>query len=327
MRKASAIPADRAIVTTRLIDAPRELVWKAWTDPAHLTHWWGPRGFSTTTSEFDMREGGVWRFVMHGPDGTDYKNKIVYKDVREFERLAYRHTGEDETAGIVFDSEVTFTAKDGKTEVTLCAVFATAEERNFVAEKFGAVEGGEQTLTRLGEYVLGMAGDGTRPTGQPFVITRVLAAPRELIWDAWTKAEHLMHWWGPKGCKVEIKALDVRPGGRFHYVMRYSTGAAMWGRFTYDEIAPPARLVYRSSFSNEAGEIAPAPFPGDWPDEISNTVTFEERAGKTTVTIVAAPHAASEAQRTYFEGMFGSLEGGYSGMIEVLEGYLKSITA
>lgn len=70
--------ADREIVITRVFDAPREQVFDAWTDSEHVSQWWGPNGFTTTTHEMDVRPGGVWRFIMHGPDGVDYKNRIVY---------------------------------------------------------------------------------------------------------------------------------------------------------------------------------------------------------------------------------------------------------
>ena len=75
-------------------------------------------------------------------------------------------------------------------------------------------------------------------------------APRDLVWKAWSEPARLQEWWGPKGCKVEIKKLEFRPGGFFHYVMGYSSGAEMWGRFMYREIEAPHRLVWLNSFSN-----------------------------------------------------------------------------
>jgi uncharacterized protein YndB with AHSA1/START domain len=145
--------SDREIVQSRVYDAPRELVFEAWTDPKHITHWWGPRGFTTTTYEMDVRPGGVWRFVMQGPDGTDYKNKIVYLEVARPERLTYNHAGEEETEGVKFRTTVTFADRGGKTELTMRIVFETAAERNHVVDKHGAVEGGKQTLERLAEFL------------------------------------------------------------------------------------------------------------------------------------------------------------------------------
>ena len=81
--------ADREIIATRVFDAPRELVFKMWTDPKHVGRWWGPRGFTTTIHEMDVKPGGIWRLTMHGPDGRDYKNKVVFLEVEEPERLVY----------------------------------------------------------------------------------------------------------------------------------------------------------------------------------------------------------------------------------------------
>src|SRR5277367_6192543 len=83
----------RSIIAIREFDAPRELVFSMWTDPKHLAQWWGPNGFTTTTSSFDMRPGGVWRFVMHGPDGRDSQTRITYQDIVPPQRIVYRHAG------------------------------------------------------------------------------------------------------------------------------------------------------------------------------------------------------------------------------------------
>lgn len=145
--------SDREIVTSRLLDAPRELVFEAWTDPKQVVQWWGPHGFTTTTDEMSVTPGGVWRFVMHGPDGRDYKNKIIYTEVVRPERLVYRHAGEDEHEDVRFHVTVTFEAQGRKTLLTMRSVFATARERDDVVEKYGALEGARQTLERLAQHV------------------------------------------------------------------------------------------------------------------------------------------------------------------------------
>ena len=86
--RAPASTADREILLTRIFDAPRELVFNAWTDPKQIVQWWGPRGFTTTTYEMDVKPGGVWRFVMHGPDGRDYENRITFDEVVRPEDVA-----------------------------------------------------------------------------------------------------------------------------------------------------------------------------------------------------------------------------------------------
>lgn len=144
--------ADREIVLTRVLEAPRELVFRAFTDPEHVVHWWGPDGFTTTIHEMDVRPGGVWRFIMHGPDGTDYPNRVVYREVAEPERLVYVHDDDGAGEHPPFDVTATFEAEGGGTRVTLRMVTASPEVRARMVE-FGAVEGGNQTLRRLAEYL------------------------------------------------------------------------------------------------------------------------------------------------------------------------------
>ena len=146
----------KVIVGSRVIDAPRDLVWSVWTDPKHLAQWWGPDGFRTTTSAFDFKPGGVWRFVMHGPDGRDYENRITFDEIVKPERLGYHHGGGDDVEPVQFRTTVTFEDLGGKTRVTLRGVFPSAEERARVIREYGADKGLVQTLARLGEYVAAM---------------------------------------------------------------------------------------------------------------------------------------------------------------------------
>jgi uncharacterized protein YndB with AHSA1/START domain len=145
--------SDREIVISRVFDAPRELVFKAWTDSQHIAQWWGPNGFTTTLHEMDVRPGGVWRFVMHGPDGVDYDNKIVFHEILEPERLTFNHSsGEEGDAG--FEATVTFAEEGGgKTRLTIRQFYGTAAERDFVAREYHAVEMGHQTLNRFAEFL------------------------------------------------------------------------------------------------------------------------------------------------------------------------------
>ena len=168
-----ATSANREIVLTRSFDAPRETVFDAWTDPQQVVQWWGPRGFTTTSQEIDVRPGGAWRFIMHGPDGTDYYNEITFVEVLRPERLVYNHRGEEGSAA--FQTTVTFEAEGGRTKVTMKTVFATAADRDFVVREYDAIEGGNQTLDRLGDHV-------AMKSAEAFVISRTFDAPRELVW-------------------------------------------------------------------------------------------------------------------------------------------------
>ena len=143
--------AAREIVASRVFDAPCELVWKAWSDPKHIVQWWGPKGFRTTMQEMDFRPGGVWRFILHGPDGTDYQNKSIYREIVKPQRITYSHV-----SGPLFEATVTFTAQGDKTRVEVRMAFESAELREKVAKDFGAVEGLHQTLERLGQQLAKM---------------------------------------------------------------------------------------------------------------------------------------------------------------------------
>jgi uncharacterized protein YndB with AHSA1/START domain len=148
---APAESSDREIAVTRVFDAPRELVFKLWTNPKHVTQWWGPNGFTITIYETDVKPGGVWRFVMHGPDGRDYQNKIVYVEIAEPERLVYKHV-----SGPQFQMTVTFAKDSNKTRLTAQMLFDSAALRDKTIKEFGAVEGLKQTLGRLAEHVAHM---------------------------------------------------------------------------------------------------------------------------------------------------------------------------
>jgi uncharacterized protein YndB with AHSA1/START domain len=144
---------DREIITTRVYDYPRELVFKAWTDPKHLDKWWGPNGFRNETHEFNFKVGGIWRFTMHGPDGIDYPNLTTYLEIVPPKRLVYDHGAGHEGEKPLFRATVTFEETNGKTTVTMRAVFSTKEVRDRVVEKHNAIEGGKQTMARLAEYL------------------------------------------------------------------------------------------------------------------------------------------------------------------------------
>ena len=156
-----------------------------------------------------------------------------------------------------------------------------------------------------------------------FTITRVVDAPRDRVWQAWTRPEHLKHWWGPKGFTVHTCRVDLRPGGLFHYGMRGPDGNDMWGRFTYREIVAPEKLVFIVSFSDPQGGLTRAPFAEDWPMETLSTVTFEAQGGKTKVTVRWVPHNATDAQRETFDDGMQSMNQGWTGTFDQLATYLS----
>lgn len=144
----------RSIIGTRVFDAPRDLVFAAFADPNHLAQWWGPVGFTTTTQSFDFRPGGVWRFVMHGPDGRDYENRVTYDEIVAPERIAYHHGGGDDVEPVQFNTTVTFEDLGGsRTRLIWHGQFPSAAERARVIKQYGADKGLVETLSRLADHL------------------------------------------------------------------------------------------------------------------------------------------------------------------------------
>ena len=146
--------ADREIVISRVIDAPRELVFEAFTGVQHLSQWWGPEGFTTSTRAFEFRVGGEWVFVMHGPDGTDYQEWISWTEIAPPERIALLH-GESRGDPNAFESVLTFEPDGAATRIEMRTVFPTQALRDEAVKRYHAVEGGRQTLGNLAAYVTG----------------------------------------------------------------------------------------------------------------------------------------------------------------------------
>lgn len=230
-------PHDRELLLQRTYDAPLELVWSAWTDAALLDRWWGPRGFRNETSAMDFRVGGVWRFLMHEPDGKVWKNWICYDEISPLSRLAYAHGGESDEPE--FHVVITFERQGAATWVTMRSVFPTAAA---LAElkKSGAVEGGQQTLERLSQWLPELAGDIER---RSLIASRVFDAPGALVWRAFSEAEHLSRWWGPKGFTDTTTLFEFRVGGRWHHVMHGPNGATYPNESVFVELMPPSRVV------------------------------------------------------------------------------------
>ena len=290
---AQSADAEREIVITRVLDAPRDLVWQAWTDPTHLIHWWGPQGFTNTFQEIDVRPGGVWRFIMHGPDGIDYPNKVVFREVEQPARLVYFHSAEIESDPGSFETTVTFEEQDGKTKLTMRMLFTTAAGRAAAIEEHGAIEGANQTIDRLVGQLAEMTAD--EATSRELVITRVLNAPRTLVWQAWTDPAHLAQWWGPRGFAAKVPELDLRPGGRWRYIMVGPDGAEYPSMGVFREVVPFERIVTTDEFDMDAEYPVAA---ADLPRGLVVTYLFEDVGDKTRLTIRTI-YATAEDRRKH----------------------------
>ncbi len=305
--------AKMPVVIERTFAASQDAVWEAITDPAQMKRWYIPNiesfkpkvGFRT---EFNVREGG-----------QNYLHQWEVTAVVPGEKIACRWRFD----GYPGDSVVTFElSPDGnKTKLKLTheglETFRPAENPALSRNEF------EEGWTNLigSSLKAFVEGPGSAP-GREFVFTRGFDAPRATVWRAWTEAEQLQRWFGPKGCTVPACSVDLRPGGLFHYCMKTPDGHVMWGKWIFREIVPPEKLEVIVSFSDAQGGVTRHPLSPTWPLETLSTMTLTERAGKTELTLRWAPYGATESERLTFGLSHESLQQGWTGTMDQLAAYL-----
>ena len=286
-------PAGATTITqTRVIAAPRDLVWTAWTDPLQLGQWWGPKGFSVTTRLFEFRAGGSWQFTMHGPDPDpqsknpggprDFPNHIVVDAIDRSQdtwRIEYHHVSADGMAPMHFQSVVSFeeTTVNGQpaTRLVLHADFGNEAFRDQLIRDYGASQGGRETLARLANHT---EGDGMAATqaalGHRLVLTRELPVPRALLWRCWTEPELIKQWFCPQPWQVTAVDIDLRAGGRFNNVMEGPgpDGQPMRNANTgsYLEVIPGEKLAFTNLLLEDWTPNTPQMF------SLTATVLFED---------------------------------------------------
>jgi uncharacterized protein YndB with AHSA1/START domain len=305
----------RELVITRVFDAPREVVFKAWTEVERLKRWWGPKNFTNPVCEVDLRPGGAIRIHMRGPDGAIYPMTGVYHEIVEPERLVFTASALDAKGGPLFEQRTTVTFEElgGKTKLTVHASFSKIRPEA-APHLAGAETGWNMSLDRLAEEA------GSMHAG--LTITRVFDAPRDLVWKAVTEGERLMHWWGPKGFTPLMCEVDLRPGGTFRYSLRAPDGSILWGKWVYGEIVAPGLLVSVVSATDEAGNPVRHRMSHGQPPEVLYKMTLSERDGKTTMTISGVPFNATEEERKAFEAGRDFMEQGFDGTLSKLVAYL-----
>lgn len=310
--------ANREIAITRIFNAPRELVYEVWTDPQHIDKWWGPNGFTNDTRQMDVRPGGMWRFLMKGPEGMQFPSRIVYTEVVKPERLVFEHGSDTDNDPDRFHVTVTFTAvSDRQTQVHMSMLFPTAAQRDMVVEKYGAIEGNRQTMDRLEEHLAALS----LPA---FALVRVVDAPCDLVFRAWTEPERLAQWWGPRGFGMQTQKIDLRPGGVYLYSMTSPEGFRMWGKMAYREVVAPRKLSFVVSFSDGNGGTTRHPMSETWPLEVLNSITLEEQDGKTLMTLKGWPLTGDQTERDTFNAGFDSMQQGFAGTLSQLDAYLAA---
>lgn len=302
---------------TREFDAPRDLVFRAHTDPNLLPQWMGPRRLAMRLETFDPRGGGRWRFISKDTDGSEYGFHGVFHEVTAPERIiqTFEFEGLPETGHVMLETLRLEALPGNRTRLVAQSVFQSSADRDGMVQsgmETGVNEGYERLDELLAELRL-----STVKTERELEITRVLEAPRELVWRAWTEAELFRRWFGPKGFTIPHCTIDLRVGGKYLFCMRSPEWQDFWGTGTYREIRPLERLVNTDSFADAQGKVVPATDYGmeGLPLEMLVTVTLEGQGNKTKMTVrhdglPAGAHreGAGEGWRQSFEKLAALLE-------------------
>jgi uncharacterized protein YndB with AHSA1/START domain len=302
------------MVVTRLFDAPRALVFKAWTTPSELAQWWGPHGFTNPRCEWDVRPGGLIHVDMRGPNGTIYPMTGAYREIVEPERVVFTAGALDQEGNLLFEilNTVTFAEQEGRTTLTLQTqvLSTTGDAAQYLK---GHSKGWAQSLERFAA-LLEQVQKNDDPSRE-IVISRVFDAPRELVWDAMTDPEHVVKWWGPLGFTTTIKEMDVRPGGAWTHVMHGPDGTDYPNNSVFTEVVKPERIGYTNAGGKEgAPEIS---FVAMW--------TFEEvEPGKTKTTIHMVFPTAEAREKVVKE--YGAIEGAEQTLARLAEELAKFLS-
>jgi uncharacterized protein YndB with AHSA1/START domain len=293
--------SDHALVIERTFDAPRALVWRAWTEPEHVARWWGPRGFTTRVEALDLRTGGRSHYVMIGPDGAEYPASGTFREVVPGEKIVTTDEfgdgneppNPDLPQGMILTC--LFEELDGgaRTRLTLHISHPTAEDRR-KHEEMGVVAGWGSSLDCLEDHLAAL--EATRDASREIVVSRRFEAPRERVWSLWTDPEHVSRWWGPRGFTTTTHEWDLSPDGSWLFTMHGPDGTDYANRVDFREIEPPSRLAYDHMGDGENNDV-----------HFKAEVRFAAEAGGTRVTM--RMDFGTPQMRAHVEE-FGAVEGG-----------------
>ena len=283
MNNTSVTPPE--LVITKTFKVSKDVLMRMWGNPAHLTRWWGPEGFSTITHELEFRTGGIWRFTMHAPDGTDYPNLIRYRVVSP-DRIEYDQAPDGQESD--FRVEVSFQPIEGDTQAQFRMIFPSVEDMNRIMKESRAEEGIQATLSRLDSYSTDQASAGIE-----LVIVRRLKAPVGLVWQAITDPDQIDKWCAPGGFTVQHQRGELSVGQPWATTMTMASGyeTEMSGEFIH--IEPNRQLSFTHHWKNEDGTFKPT---------TRIDYHLHEHEGLTTLTFVQTGFWSEEARAAHLGG-------------------------
>ena len=286
MAKAGQTKKGKDLIITRIFDAPRELVWKAWTVPELAMRWWGPEGFTAPVIKIDLRVGGKYLNAMRSPDGKDFWSTGVYRELVPPERIVATDNFSDEKGNIVpashygmtgdWPSELlatmTFEDQKGKTRFTLRHEGLPPGEMTESAktgwnESFDKLEKvlAEEKSRRAKTMII------AEPGKQEASVVRIFDAPNERLFRAYTDPKLMVQWWGPGKYEIIIDKFDAKEGGSWRILNRDNEGNEFAFHGVYHEVTPK-RIVYTFEWEGLPDHV------------VLGIVTFEDLNGKTKLT-------------------------------------------
>jgi uncharacterized protein YndB with AHSA1/START domain len=303
--------AETDFVISRTLDAPRALVWKAWTDPEALAQWWGPKGSTIRVVKHDMRPGGIFHYAMGFP-GREMWGRFTYREIVAPERLVFINSFSDPEGGITrapypqlgehwpleILNRLILTEENGKTTLTLRGAPINASEeglKTYASMHASMRQGFAGTFEQLEAYLAKVANAATQnPMEREVTVTRVFSAPVETMWQAWTKAEQIAQWWGPEQFDNPHCEWDATPGGKILVHMRGPDGAVYPMTGTFREVERPRRLVFLAVAEDAGGKKLL---------QSLTSVTFEPQGDKTRITVHAKAHGLVPIAAQMLAGM------------------------
>jgi uncharacterized protein YndB with AHSA1/START domain len=297
------------VTLTRTFAAPVELVFDCFTQAEHLSKWWGPHGFSAPNTRTDPRPGGELFIDMQGPGLYDNPTVGEFLELDRPNRLVFTVSAFRQPDGS-FDltnlNTITFSEQNGRTTIVLTAVVQKASEA-LKGALSGMKVGWGQSLEKLGDLVGGGGKMDVEIADKTIVLSRAFDAPIELVWDATTKPEHFVQWWGPRGFANDIREMNVRPGGKWRVDQTGPDGKTFTFYGEFREVEPPTRLVQTQGFEQ---------YP-----PIDVVTTLSEEWGRTLMT-----RTYSFPDNGYRDGMFNAgMEWGSSESYDRLAELLKAL--
>lgn len=319
--------AHTELLLTRVFNAPRDLVFAAWTEPEHLAQWWGNHGFTTRVVTCDLRPGGMLHYSQTGPNDMELWGKFTYHEVQAPERLRFTSAFSDPEGNTVrapFSAEwpleimntITLTEENGMTTLIMRGApynASDSEWRVFAAARRSVRGGLGGTLDRLEEYLSPGQKQGqllfTYPSARVTVMKRSFAAPRELVFAAMTQPEHVRQWYGLRSLKMTVCEIDLRPGGKWRFAQEAPDGSEFAFSGVYKEVDPPNRVAFTECYEAmpEHGYMV--------------TGVYEEHDGITTVTSTLVYQSPEDRDGHRDSGM----ESGANESYDRLEEYLASM--